>query len=689
MFHKILIANRGEIALRINHTAQKLGIQTVGIYSEVDSQARHIRACNEAYSLGGNAPSDSYLSIEKILAIAKLSGAQAIHPGYGFLSENADFANACTKENVIFVGPPAIALQAMGSKSEAKSILQPAGVPLLPGYHGTQQDPRFLLEQAQKIGFPLMIKASAGGGGRGMRIVRSADTFLSLLESCQREALNSFANPEVLLEKYLDSPRHIEIQILADAYGNALSLFERDCSVQRRHQKVIEESPAPGMTAEMRKAMGDTAVGIARSVGYTGAGTVEFIVETDPTGHMHYYFMEMNTRLQVEHPVTEAITGLDLVEWQLRIADGEKLTLQPENIHPQGHAIEVRLCAENPQQGFLPAIGKLQVFHYPTTWSPFTPSPIRLDCGFQQGDTITAYYDSLLGKLIVHADDRPTAIRNLIRALEQIHIVGLHNNRQFLHQLLQSNSFQLAHLDTQLIEREAGFLEPEIPIELTISSALAHLLCQQPETSKPAWDLTDGWQALGLGYREILLKLENKPLLQVRFKRLNHKGYSIHYQFIATSTQSSPPVLLHSQDFVSDWYRLSENAWNIHLPKEQVRVDLYAEKNILYFFSRLGTCQMTLQDPLSLHHKAENQVSSTQTKITTPMPGKILRILVGVKDKVVVKQALAVLEAMKMEHTLVAPFSGTVESIRYHEGSQVDEGVEIIQLIPESEGPTS
>ncbi|HLR78368.1 MAG TPA: biotin carboxylase N-terminal domain-containing protein, partial [Burkholderiaceae bacterium] len=420
MFTTILIANRGEIACRIAATARQMGIRTVAVYSDADANARHVAACDVAVRIGGPEPRDSYLRGDVILDVARQTGAQAIHPGYGFLAENEQFARACADAGIVFIGPPATAIAAMGSKSAAKALMEEAGVPLVPGYHGENQDPDFLQTQADNIGYPLLIKASAGGGGKGMRIVESAADFEDALLSCQREAASSFGDDTVLLERYLQKPRHIEIQVFADTHGNVVHLFERDCSVQRRHQKVIEEAPAPGMTTERRQAMGEAAIAAARAVNYVGAGTVEFI--TEPDGR--FYFMEMNTRLQVEHPVTEMITGHDLVKWQLLVAAGQPLPVTQDDLTLGGHAIEARIYAENPDNNFLPSIGRLDVLSFPDHVA-FVDGDIRIDGGVQQGDTISPYYDPMIAKLIVRGDNRDQARARMMQALEQIVSVGV------------------------------------------------------------------------------------------------------------------------------------------------------------------------------------------------------------------------------------------------------------------------
>ncbi|MCL4185705.1 MAG: ATP-grasp domain-containing protein, partial [Burkholderiaceae bacterium] len=465
MFSKILIANRGEIACRVAASARRLGIRTVAVYSDADANARHVAACDEAWRLGPAPARESYLRGDLILAIAQRTGAQAIHPGYGFLSENEAFARAVAQAGLVFVGPPADAIAAMGSKSAAKALMARAGVPLVPGYHGDDQDPALLAREAERIGYPVLIKASAGGGGKGMRIVERADVFDAMLASCKREAKNAFGDDAVLIERYVTRPRHIEIQVFADAHGRCLHLFERDCSVQRRHQKVLEEAPAPGMTGERRRAMGDAAVAATRAVGYVGAGTVEFIA--DPSGA--FWFMEMNTRLQVEHPVTEMITGFDLVEWQLRVAAGQPLPATQESLRIHGHALEARVYAENPDKGFLPSTGTLRHLRTPpaATFSHVLegaahdePAAVRIDSGVREGDTITPHYDPMIAKLIVWGRDRDHALARMSQALAGFEVVGPSTNVGFLSRLVACDAFARAELDTGLIEREKAVLMP-------------------------------------------------------------------------------------------------------------------------------------------------------------------------------------------------------------------------------------
>ena len=511
MFKKILIANRGEIACRVAATARRLGIQTVAVYSDADAQAKHVQVCDEAVHIGGSAPKDSYLRWERILQAAKDTGAQAVHPGYGFLSENEDFAKACAAAGLVFIGPPASAILAMGLKAESKQLMEKAGVPLVPGYHAADQDPALLQREADRIGYPALIKASAGGGGKGMRVVNSSAEFADALASCKREAINSFGDDAVLIEKYVQRPRHIEIQVFGDTHGNCVYLFERDCSVQRRHQKVLEEAPAPGMTEALRQQMGEAAVAAAKAVNYVGAGTVEFIVEQtgyDQPDTMKFFFMEMNTRLQVEHPVTEAITGLDLVEWQLRVASGEPLPLKQSELRIHGHAIEARICAENPDNNFLPATGTLQVYRKPSCSSFALPSDghagVRIDDGVREGDSISPFYDSMVAKLIVHGDTREQALARLDEALSQTRIVGLTTNVQFLRHIIRTDSFATAKLDTALIQREekALFAQEPLGLALTAAAAVANTLHrEQALKGHDPFSSRDGWRAYGVATR--------------------------------------------------------------------------------------------------------------------------------------------------------------------------------------------
>jgi 3-methylcrotonyl-CoA carboxylase alpha subunit len=622
MFAKLLIANRGEIACRIARTARRMGVRTVAVYSDADANAAHVAACDEAVHIGGPRPQESYLRGEVILEAARRTGAQAIHPGYGFLSENAAFAKACANAGIVFVGPSPEAISAMGSKSAAKALMEKAGVPLTPGYHGDRQELDYLLTEAAKIGFPVLIKAVAGGGGKGMRRVDAAEDFAVALASCQREAAASFKDARVLVEKYLTVARHIEVQVFGDGHGQMLYLFERDCSVQRRHQKVIEEAPAPGMTPERRRLMGEAAVAAARAVNYAGAGTVEFIAAPDEK----FYFMEMNTRLQVEHPVTEMITGLDLVEWQLLVASGSRLPLQQSELTLNGHAIEARVYAEDPTREFLPSIGRLEHL--------ITPAPtadVRIDTGVRQGDEITPYYDPMIAKLIVHGPNRAVAIERMRTALAQYQIVGMTTNVEFLGRLMTAPSFVRADLDTALIERER-----------------AHLL---PTPQEPA---TEDWLRAA---RATLprARIDASPWSDLGGWRLG--------------TRSSRSVTLRT----GEW-------------QKTVRVDFDAAeaacegavraKDTLHLFRDGQHLTFRVVDPYLPPDTAADHLGG----LTAPMPGRILAVLVKPGDIVARGAPLIVMEAMKMEHTVTAPAVGVIEKMLCAVGEQVKEGAELLIL---------
>ena len=664
MFKKILIANRGEIACRVAATARRMAIKTVAVYSDADADAKHVTACDEAVHIGGSAPKDSYLCWERIIAAAKGTGAEAIHPGYGFLSENEEFAQACADAGLVFIGPPASAIKAMGLKAESKRLMEKAGVPLVPGYHGTDQDPALLQREADRIGYPVLIKASAGGGGKGMRAVESSEEFAAALASCQREAINSFGDDAVLIEKYAQRPRHIEIQIFGDTHGNYVHLFERDCSVQRRHQKVLEEAPAPGMTEAMRQEMGEAAVAAARAVHYVGAGTVEFIVE-QRAGGMTFYFMEMNTRLQVEHPVTEAITGLDLVEWQLRVAAGEPLPLLQNQLRRQGHAIEARICAESPDNQFLPATGTLQVYRQPAC-THFEradgPTHVRIDDGVREGDAISPYYDSMVAKLIVHGDTREQALALMDQALSEFHIVGLQTNVQFLRHVVQSQSFATADLDTALIQREAGVLFHQEKIGLSVAVAAAVALTLEEEKSRETSDpfsRTDGWRLHGSSQRRFEFEFHGESQAAQLWRA--HDG---------TLQLALGDVRLP--------LRYSSTAKGLHLELDAQRrlLQVYRRGEVVHVFGAMGATQITEIDLLA--HAGEAQ--SEAGRLTAPMPGKVVSFHIKVGDSVSRGQTLAVMEAMKMEHTIAAPDDGVVTEILYAPGDQVLEGAELLTM---------
>jgi 3-methylcrotonyl-CoA carboxylase alpha subunit len=673
MFKKILIANRGEIACRVAATARSMGIATVAVYSDADADAMHVQACDEAVHIGPASPRESYLRADRILGAAQVTGAEAIHPGYGFLSENEGFAQACEDAGIAFIGPPTSAIAAMGSKSAAKALMQLAGVPLVPGYHGEEQAPAFLRAQADAIGYPVLIKASAGGGGKGMRTVQRSEDFEAALASCQREALASFGDARVLVERYVNQPRHIEIQVFGDRHGNYVYLFERDCSVQRRHQKVLEEAPAPGMTPERRQQMGEAAIAAARSVGYVGAGTVEFICEQhgldDTTGASQgFYFMEMNTRLQVEHPVTEAITGLDLVAWQLRVAAGEPLPLNQSQLRIHGHAIEARICAENPQQQFLPSTGPLRVMRTPAA-SSFAIAPVRIDSGVREGDAITPHYDSMIAKLIVHGEDRNDALRRMDAALRDLHITGLHTNVAFLRRVIHTDSFAQARLDTALIEREhaALFDAPGLPSAFTLPAAVAKLILDAEETvaksaDRGPWAQADGWRLHGQAVRqEVLLTGDTRHT--VRITRQGPHAYRIEWD-----GQAGVLMQIHAG--------LESSSFEIDINGRRHRVAAYRHHDDIELFTAQGSVQVSRVDPL----RAMGEAPKSGGRLTALMPGKVIALLVTPGQAVRQGDPLAVTEAMKMEHTMTAPKDGTVASILCAVGDQVAEGAELLRI---------
>ena len=670
MFNKILIANRGEIACRVAATARRLGVRTVAVYSDADAQAAHVAACDEAVHIGGASPRDSYLRIDRILQAAKQTGAQAIHPGYGFLWENEDFAQGCADAGLVFIGPPASAIAAMGSKSAAKSLMEKARVPLVPGYHGQDNDPALLTREADRIGYPVLIKASAGGGGKGMRRVDKTEDFGSSLASCQREAKASFGDDHVLVERYVTRPRHIEIQVFADTHGNAVYLFERDCSVQRRHQKVLEEAPAPGLSAERRAEMGAAAVAAAKAVGYVGAGTVEFIAEPHEND-LRFFFMEMNTRLQVEHPVTEAITGLDLVEWQLRVAAGEPLPMLQHELAINGHAIEARICAENPEAGFLPATGTLRTLRWPAhvafrrnadaeRFHP--PAAVRVDAGVREGDAISPYYDSMIAKLIVWGDTRAQALARLDAALRDTHIVGLHTNVAFLRRTVNSRSFAEADLDTALIERErdALFGQPPLPLEVAAAGVVAHALAD--ENTRPdadPWSRRDGFRLHG-GARRHFHLLRGDDEHAVALARLHDGALRLEIG------DASWPFTARSSGEVHD----------VTLGERRQSLTVYVHGEQVSVFTPGGRADVREVDDIA--HAGEGAASTGQ--LTAPMPGKLIAYMAKPGDKVARGQALAVIEAMKMEHTIHAPRDGVVRDCLYAPGDQVGEGSELLRL---------
>ncbi|MGN4190724.1 acetyl/propionyl/methylcrotonyl-CoA carboxylase subunit alpha [Burkholderia gladioli] len=677
MFDKILIANRGEIACRVAATCRRLGIASVAVYSDADARAKHVEACDQAVPIGGAAAADSYLRYERIIEAARATGAQAIHPGYGFLSENEDFAQACAAAGIVFIGPPVAAIAAMGSKAAAKALMHQAGVPLVPGYHGDDQDPALLHREADAIGYPVLLKASAGGGGKGMRVVERSADFPAALASCQREAASSFGNDRVLIEKYLQRPRHVEVQVFGDTLGNIVYLFDRDCSVQRRHQKVLEEAPAPGLSDAQRRAMGDAAVAAARAVGYVGAGTVEFIV----TGEQ-FYFMEMNTRLQVEHPVTEMISGLDLVEWQLRAASGEPLPLRQDELRVNGHAIEARLYAENPARGFLPSTGTLRHLRLPRGAEFTIGTAVRVDSGVREGDAITPFYDPMIAKLIVHGADRAEALKRMARALRDCEAVGLSTNVAFLQRIVASEPFATADLDTGLIERNHETLFAARPLApVAVALACAALLAREGATAASAdkgkggigsmsaqaaspWGALGNWRLNGDYRRKLDWQLpERDTALAVRYEHGARGGASLAigedealaFGWAAGATPLDLVVTIGGERGAG---RVVADGDNFH-----VFVDGTAESFVW-------------ENPLAHAGDAEHGGG----RLTAPMPGKVIAVLVEAGQKVEAGAPLIVMEAMKMEHTIGAPSAGVVAEVLYAVGDQVADGAQLITL---------
>lgn len=650
MFKSVLIANRGEIACRIARTAKRLGLRTIAVYSEADAHALHVRLCDEAHAIGPSPPAQSYLSIEKLIAVANATQAECVHPGYGFLAETADFAQACSDAGVVFVGPPAEAIRAMGLKDRAKALMEKAGVPVVPGYHGERQDPKFLKQKAYELGYPVLIKAVAGGGGKGMRRVDRHADFDAALEGAQREATAAFGDSRVLIEKYVSGPRHIELQIFADQQGNAVHLNERDCSLQRRHQKVIEEAPAPGMSRELRATMGTAAVAAAKAAGYVGAGTVEFIADgakgLRPDG---FWFMEMNTRLQVEHPVTEAITGLDLVEWQFRIAGGEKLPLAQQQVRLDGHAVEARLYAEDPERGFLPSTGRLVALQFPEN------ANLRVDSGVETGSEVSPFYDPMIAKVIAHAKTREEALDGLASALEQTIVIGPRSNAGFLAALCRAPGFRKGQFDTSFIERnlvDLGAVPKGIdPAAVALGAQtvlaqqrdrLAALPVRDPEQPASPWDEDDAFQLSG--QRQLALPILADDQAAVAEATYDSRGCEV---LVAGHAPARDAVVV-------------------------------ADGDTIYILRNGRQTKVALRD-LALNEAGDQDRSGV---VRAPMHGKLLSILVEPGAQVTRGQRLAIIEAMKMEHTLVAPTDGTIADISVAGDAQVAEGAIVMRIVP-------
>ena len=664
MFSSLLIANRGEIACRIVRTARRMGITTIAVYSDADATALHVAEADRAIRIGPAPARESYLSIKRVIDAARRTGAAAVHPGYGFLSENPAFAEACAQAGLIFVGPPASAMRGMGSKSAAKALMETSGVPLLPGYHGAEQDADFLADAAGRIGFPVVIKAVSGGGGRGMRVVTEAGSFAASLASARQEAASAFGDERVLIERYLQRPRHIEVQVFADTHGNAVHLFERDCSTQRRHQKVIEEAPAPGLDAERRAAMGRAAVNAAQAVGYVGAGTVEFVADAEG-----FFFLEMNTRLQVEHPVTEMVTGYDLVEWQLRIAAGEPLPATQEKIRLHGHAIEARIYAEDPSRDFAPSIGRLTAYR-----TPPESASVRIDTGVRQGDTISTYYDAMIAKLICHGATRDDALASLRAALAAYDIAGVTTNVDMLGRIAASEAFAAGGIDTGFIERHADTLlapQPAPPLAALAAAALGVLTGEAEQSARTAaasedpwspWQARDGWW------------LNAAPERVLRFA-----ADATDHPVGLRRAGGAWRVTVGDQAVIARASRLPDGRLAIDLDGIREHAGVERTDQSVTVRSRGETWRFHLPDPAA----AAEEESGAGGRLVAPIPGQVTEILAEPGQQVKRGDVLVILEAMKTVFRLAAPADGTVDSVPCRAGETVEEGQLLVSFAEE------
>lgn len=651
MIHSLLIANRGEIACRIVRTCRHLGIRTVAVYSDADRGARHVRLADTAVHIGPSAAADSYLTSKAILSAARRTGVDAIHPGFGFLAENAAFAQAVTAAGLIFIGPAPEAIEAMGNKRAAKEMMAAAGIPVIPGYAGTDQEDSILLAQAETVGFPLMVKAAAGGGGKGMRLVKQPSDLTEALASARREALQAFGSDELILERALSRPRHVEIQVIGDTQGNIIHLGERECSIQRRHQKIIEESPSPAVDADLRQKMGETAVRAAQTIQYHSAGTVEFLLAEDG----QFYFLEMNTRLQVEHPVTEMVTGLDLVAWQIHVAEGKPLPLTQAQVQWQGHAIEARVYAENPANDFLPAAGKVALWRAPKN------SDVRVDSGIETGDSVTVHYDPMVAKIIAWGDDRETALRRLRRALENTTFLGLTHNLPFLLAVLAHPAFAAGGLHTDFIAAHLdGWQPPEGDTAVALITATLAQFRQAPQRPENAGYWRNNPNPLP-PYRYLLNGEEAEVWLQPED---TYDGLRIAYQG-ETTHHVSRIAYHHKPD------------WTLEIDGVSVRVTAVEEEAVWYI--QTGDTAVTLQS-IPLLPEAHTAADAGGS-LRAPMPGSILEILVAVGDSVTAGQPLLKLEAMKMEHTIRAAGAGIVEAIYFTPGDTVEADVQLLHIV--------
>ena len=675
MFTKILIANRGEIACRVIKTAKKMGILTVAVYSDADAESLHVHMADEAVYLGPSPSRESYLLGDKVIEAAKRTGAQAIHPGYGFLSENADFCRQCAKENITFIGPPVAAIEAMGSKSAAKNIMAKANVPLVPGYHGDDQSEAILKKAADDMGYPVLLKATAGGGGKGMRQVWNGSEFSEGLAAAKREAKSSFGDDTMLVEKYLTQPRHVEIQVFCDNHGHAVFLFERDCSVQRRHQKVIEEAPAFSMSEDLRSKMGETAIKSAQAIGYQGAGTVEFLLDVDGS----FYFMEMNTRLQVEHPVTEMISGQDLVEWQLRVAAGEVLPKTQDELVINGYAFEARIYAEDANNDFLPATGKLTFLQ-----TPIESKHVRIDTGVRQGDEVSVFYDPMIAKLIVWDETREKALQRLSKALSEYRINGVTTNIDFLYNLATCEPFIKAEIDTGFIEKHRDLifhndrqtLANELPMAalyLVLSQAKnAELAAAKTNDPHSPWNNTNAWRLNEASIHQFTLS-HNDTEYQIVVEQ-KRRGVSSYY-LITISSEGTDDITVDCQGKINadllqvniDGYR--SNATIAHCDN---RISLYRQNGVFNFTHILPDCGDSTSDDV-------------HGGLVAPMNGTMVSVLINAGDLVEKDQPLVIMEAMKMEHTIRAPNKGIVDAIFFKEGEMIDGGAELLAFTAEEE----